>query len=360
MSGKIRVGIIGSGGWTRYGHIPALMALEDFTVIALGGRNKDKVRKYADEFNIQHAFGSADELIAHPDVDLVVVTAPSSEHGRLAKAAITAGKDVYTEWPLSTTTAESEELLALAKAKGVRHIVGLQRRFSPSSRYWRDLVQKGYVGKVRSVRMSVGVDAFGKVMPEFAKWALDARNFTHVLSIYGGHFQDMLFHGVSFPIKLTAVMENQFPVTTIEETGEEIPYTSPNEVMLIGTLQNGGLFAVQLEGGQVHRTGLQIDIAGTEGALRITNVRGFEIAEDNSVAGMTKGADAFVPLPVPAEYASLPVSHLDASAQDVAYLYSAYARDRNTGTTDATSFEDAVRQHRLIDQILQSSENFFK
>ncbi|MFM0395100.1 Gfo/Idh/MocA family protein [Paraburkholderia phytofirmans] len=360
MRSKIHVGIIGSGGWARYGHIPALQSLDGFEVVALSGRNKEKVRKYADEFNIGHAFDNADELVAHPDIDLVVVLAPTPEHGRLTKVAIAAGKDVYTEWPLSTTTAESDEILALAEAKGVKHVVGLQRRFSPSSRYWHDLVQQGYVGKIRAVRMSVGVDAFGEVMPEFAKWALDAANFTDVLSIYGGHFQDMLFHGVGFPAKLTAAMENQFPLTTIAETGEKIGYTSPNEVMVIGTLPGGGLFSVQLEGGQVHRTGLQIDITGTEGALRITNARGFQNTEDNEIAGMNKDGDTFVALPIPARYASLPVSHLDASAQDVAYLYAAYARDKETGSADATSFEDALRQHRLIDQIAQTSESFFK
>lgn len=90
--------------------------------------------------------------------------------------------------------------------------------------------------------MSVGVDAFGEVMPELKNWTLDAANFTHVLSIYGGHFQDMLFHAVGFPEKLTAVMQNQLPMTMIAETGEKLPYTSANEVMVIGTLEGGGLF----------------------------------------------------------------------------------------------------------------------
>lgn len=360
MASKIRVGIIGTGGWARYGHIPALHSLDGFEVTALAGRNKEKVAKYAEQFGIPHAFGSAEELLAFPEVDLVVVLAPTPEHGRLAKAAIEAGKDVYTEWPLSTTTKESEEILALAQAKGVKHVVGLQRRFSPSSRYWHDLMKQNYVGQVRAVRMSVGVDAFGELMPEFAKWALDAKNFTEVLSIYGGHFHDMLFHGVGFPEKLTAVAQNQFPVTTIIETGEKVPYTSPNEVMVIGTLMNGGLFSIQLEGGQIHRTGLQIDITGTEGVLRITNARGFENEHDNTVSAMKNGAQSFAVLPVPSEYASLPVSHLDASSQDVAYLYSAYAHDKATGSTTVTTFEDAVRQHQLIDQITTTSTSFFK
>lgn len=359
MSSKIRVGIIGTGGWARYGHIPALQSLEGFEITALAGRNKQKVEKYAAQFGISQAYGSPEELLDNPDVDLVVVLAPTPEHARLAKAVIAAGKDVYSEWPLSTTTSESEAILALAREKGVKHIVGLQRRFSPSSRYWHDLIKQGIVGKIRAVRMSVGVDAFGEVMPEFAKWALDAANFTEVLSIYGGHFHDMLFHGVGFPQKLTAIAVNQFPVTTVAETGEKVPYTSPNEVMVIGTLAGGALFSVQLEGGQKHRTGLQIDITGTEGVLRITNARGFENKEDNSVAVMRNGVEIFENLPVPAEYAFLPVYHLDASSQDVAYLYAAYARDKITGLNDATTFEDALRQHQLIDQITESSVRFF-
>lgn len=129
--------------------------------------------------------------------------------------------------------------------------------------------------------------------------------------------------------------------------------------MVIGTLTGGALFSIQLEGGQKHRTGLQIDITGTEGVLRITNARGFENKDDNSVAVMRNGVEIFEKLPVPVEYAFLPVSHLDASSQDVAYLYAAYARDKATGSNDATTFEDALRQHQLIDQIIESSARFF-
>jgi hypothetical protein len=61
------------------------------------------------------------------------------------------------------------------------------------------------------------------------------------------------------------------------------------------------------------------------------------------------------PLPVPAEYRSLAA----ASVQDVAYFYAAYARDRKNGTSETSNFRDAVRQHHLIDQIVQTSETFF-
>jgi predicted dehydrogenase len=162
---KIRVGIIGAGGWAKYGHIPALQPLKEFEIVAVASRKQELAEEYAAKFSIRHAFGDEQALITHPDVDLVVILAPAPEHERLARAVIEAGKDVYSEWPLTTKIADSEELLSLASAKGVRHVVGLQRRLGPSARYTRDLVKQGYVGKVRSARMTVSVDAFPPTMP---------------------------------------------------------------------------------------------------------------------------------------------------------------------------------------------------
>jgi predicted dehydrogenase len=359
-SSKIRVGIIGVGGWARYGHLPVLTYLEGFEIVAVSSRRKETAEEVAATFGIRHAFGEEQALISHPDVDLVVILAPAPEHARLARAVIAAGKDVYSEWPLSTSTADSEQLLALAEARGVRHIVGLQRRFGPGARYTRDLIKQGYVGNLRSVRLSVGVDAFPATMSRNHAWAFPAAHFSHLLSIYGGHFQDMLFHSVGFPDKLTAISKNQFPFFTVEETGEKVPSTNPNEVMVIGTLEGGGLFSIHLEGAQRHPTGLQIDITGTEGILRITNARGFQNREDNAIEGTNVDGAPLASLLVPEGYRSLAGCPLDASAQDLAYLYDAYAHDRQNGTSQASNFRDAVRQHHLIDRIVQTSETFFR
>ncbi len=113
-SGRIRVGIIGAGGWAKYGHIPALEALEEFEVVAVSNRKMATAEGTAKQFHLKHAFGDEQSLINHPDVDLVAVVAPAPEHARLVKQAIAAGKDVYCEWPLTTSTADSEELLSLA------------------------------------------------------------------------------------------------------------------------------------------------------------------------------------------------------------------------------------------------------
>ena len=55
---------------------------------------------------------------------------------------------------------------------------------------------------------------------------------------------------------------------------------------MIGTLKQDGLFSIQLEGAQAHKTGLQIEITGTGGVLRITNPRAFQNKHDNALEGM--------------------------------------------------------------------------
>ncbi len=224
---RIRVGIIGVGGWARYGHIPALQTLGDrFEVVAVSSRHQETADALAAELDIPHAYQGHEDLLADAGVELVIVPAPAPEHHRLVTAAIAAGKDVYSEWPLTTNTADSEELLNLAEAAGVRHVVGLQRRFSPSSRYLADLVADGHVGYVRGVHMSVGVDAFPPVMSERHRWVLDPANLVHLLPVYGGHFADLLFHVVGPPSRLTAVVQNQFPAITLRPTAPACRSTS--------------------------------------------------------------------------------------------------------------------------------------
>jgi predicted dehydrogenase len=158
--GKIRTGIVGIGNWGRYGHIPVLQLLPDFQIVAVSSRRQEYAAEIAKNFGVPHAFTNAQELIIHPEVDLVIVLPPAPQHGALVRDAIAAGKDVYCEWPLTTNREDTEDLLARAEGAGVRHIVGLQRRLGPSARYVRDLLAAGYVGKMRSVRLHVSMNYF--------------------------------------------------------------------------------------------------------------------------------------------------------------------------------------------------------
>ncbi|KMQ89621.1 nadh:flavin oxidoreductase, partial [Lasius niger] len=322
---KIRVGIVGTGLWTQYGHLSALKILNHFEVTAITGRNRKKAENAALEFNIPNIVEDAVKL---------------------------ADKDVYSEWPLTPSLEESEEMLALAKAQGVRHIVGLQRRLAPSSRYLRDLISQGYLGKMRSASLTVSVDAFGEKMPSAHAWSFDAKNFSNVLSVYGGHFGDILFQATGYPKKFVGLVRNQFPEINVTDLKEKIATTRPDQAMVMGLLENEAMFSIRTEGGQPCFTGIQMDITGTEGVLRVTNKRAFLNIEDNHVEGMRGDEKILTPLEVPSEYYHLKNTVLDHCQLEVAYLYQAYARDLQNGTSEAPDFAEAIGaitcQNRIV------------
>lgn len=352
---KIRAGLVGVGNWATYAHIPALRLLPEYAITAVATRRRETAEAVARELGVPHAFGDYEDLVRHPEVDLVIVLTTAPQHEAVVRAAIAAGKDVYCEWPLTTTTAHSAELLRLAGAAGVRHLIGLQRRLAPSNRYLRDLLAQGYAGKVRSVRLSVSEPGYYSRRPRFLAFTIPTENFTNIVSIYGGHFMDALFAAVGEPRELSAVLVNQFDRVTVIETGESLATDAPNELVLGGTLAEGVALAIHVEGGKRNGFGVQLDITGTEGDLRVSNHAAFHNAEDNRIEGAQGEGQPLRVLPVPAHYQWLPPSDLPSSALELANIYAAHARDVAEGTRLAPTFADAVRLHRLLDLISESS-----
>lgn len=352
---KVRVGIVGVGHWARYGHIPALRFLQGYEIVAVSSRRSSTAQETAKVFQIARAFADYRDLVCHPEVDMVIVLPPAPFHAEVVNAAISAGKDVYCEWPLTTNTADSKQLLRRANDAGVRHLVGLQRRLGPSTLYLRDLVASGYVGRVRSVRMHVSMPYFHQLRPDSLAWTIGSKNFSHVIAIYAGHFLDMLFHAVGQPATLSSMLATQFTTLTLESTGESFANETPDGVVGIGQLASGALLSFQIEGGKLHNSGVQIDITGVEGDLKMSNRSSFGHSEENLIEGGRGANTSFASLPIPSRYRRIPPSPLDVSVEDLAHLYAAHLQDRKSGTQLVPSFADGLRLHKLIDLMYASS-----
>jgi predicted dehydrogenase len=354
---KIRVGLIGVGNWAAYGHIPALQAQPGYEVTAVYGRRRDHAQAVAARFGIPHVLDSPEAVARHPAVDLVLVLTTAPQHADGVRAALAAGKHVYSEWPLTTGTDASENLLRLAEQRGRRHFVGLQRRLSPTTRYLTDLLAQGYVGKLRSVRLHVSMNYFQGLRANALRWTVPPENFSGVVPIYAGHFLDALFAIVGRPASFSAQMVNQFNPVTIRETGEVFPTTTPDQLIMQGMLDEDAVFSVHIEGGKRNGSGVQIDITGDQGDLKITNVSAFGgVGEEYRIEGAHGDNLALTVLPVPDGYDWLPKSDLASSVVELGQLYAALAKDLNDGTHTAPSFADGIWMHRLLDGVARSSE----
>ncbi|MCY0853771.1 Gfo/Idh/MocA family protein [Cupriavidus sp. D39] len=346
----LRVGIIGVGNWAKHGHLRVLDLLPQYSLDAVFSHRRDAAEAAARDYRIGRVESSVDALIESPDIDLVVVLNTAPQHAQTVRRVIAAGKDVYCEWPLTTTVSESEELLRLAGERSVRHVVGLQRRLAPHNRYVRELIAQGYVGTLRSVRMHVSVNYFQATRTRSLQWTVPPENFSSVVAIYGGHFLDMLFAATGWPISIAALTSNQFPVVTIKETGDSTPTSAPDQLALVGLLAHRAVLSVHIEGGKRNGSGVQIDVTGTEGDLRIMNASAFgDVGENYQILGAHGDKQPLKTLQVPENYQRLPASNLPSSVLELAELYWAYADDVANGTHTAPTFVDAVRMHRLLE-----------
>ena len=145
MADKIRLGFVGANvraTWASQSHFPALLASPDVEMTAVCTTRPESAEEARRAFGAQFAFHDYRTMVASPEIDAVAVVVKVPEHYGPTRAAIEAGKHVYTEWPLGRTTAEAEELAVLARSRGLQTAVGLQSRVNPTLMYMQEQIAK--------------------------------------------------------------------------------------------------------------------------------------------------------------------------------------------------------------------------
>ena len=82
---------------------------------AVAARSGDKAAKFAEEHNVKKSYGSYEELLADPEIDVVYVGSVADQHMKLATKSLLAGKPTLVEKPLTLTHKDSETLVQLAQ-----------------------------------------------------------------------------------------------------------------------------------------------------------------------------------------------------------------------------------------------------
>lgn len=357
MNQRIRVGIVGLNPgihWAAMAHMPALAALaHDYEVVGVANTSLASARRAAEAFGLRHAFRNAQALVDSPEVDLVVITVKVPHHHALVTAALNAGKHVYCEWPLGNGLAEARELSGLAQARGVVAAVGTQMRVAPEVEHLRQLIADGYVGQVLSTTL-VGSGGQWTGQTDAAHAYLeDVRNGATLLSIPLGHtlagLRDVLGRFASISAQLIVRRKS----THVTDTRETITRTTPDQVLVQGTLESGAAYSIHYRGGVSRGVNLLWEINGTEGDIQVTAASGHAQLTQLSVRGARGGETKLAPLmPPDSAYEGWPE---DVMARNVARIYALVAADIRTGTRSAPGFNDAVALHETLDAIERSA-----
>lgn len=144
-SSPARVGIIGAGTISAI-YLENSKKFDAFDIVAIADVRVDGAQKRADEFGVAKAY-SVDEILADPDVDIVINLTPHRAHGDVGLQVLNAGKHVYNEKPLSVHREQGKQMLAIAKERGLRVGGAPDTFFGGAWQTARALIDQGVIGE---------------------------------------------------------------------------------------------------------------------------------------------------------------------------------------------------------------------
>lgn len=134
----LKIGVLGAGHLGKI-HLKLAKESDQLDLVGFFDPDKKNAKAVEEEFGY-HAFSSVEELIEHSDI--VDIVTPTLSHFECAKKAIEAGKHIFLEKPIANSVEEAEEIIKLAKAKGVKGQVGHVERFNPAFQAVKDIIHQ--------------------------------------------------------------------------------------------------------------------------------------------------------------------------------------------------------------------------
>jgi predicted dehydrogenase len=147
----MRLGLLGCGVIAYWAHLRVLRRMAGATLVAAADPDP-AARAAARRLTNVPLHEGADELLRRPDIDAVVICAPTQLHADLAVAAAEAGKHFYLEKPIATDAADARRVVDAASRARVIAAMGFNRRLHPLYQQARDLIDGGRIGRVRAVQ----------------------------------------------------------------------------------------------------------------------------------------------------------------------------------------------------------------
>jgi predicted dehydrogenase len=192
---RLRWGILSTANIARKKVVPGMQRATRCEVVAVGSRDIEAGRTFANALGIPRAHGSYEALLADSEVDAVYIPLPNHLHLEWTIAAARAGKHVLCEKPLALTAADAERMIAATDAAGVRLMEAFMYRLHPSWLAVREQVASGAIGRLTAV------DSW------FSYYNDDPANIRNIAAVGGG----ALFDIGCYCVNLSRMLFNEEP-----------------------------------------------------------------------------------------------------------------------------------------------------
>jgi predicted dehydrogenase len=159
--------------------------------------NEKQLAKVKEEFRGLETTADFDRVLEQSDIDAVAIATSAGSHYDLAKRALSAGKHVYVEKPMTLRVDESKELVELSEKQGRLLMVGHILVYHPAVQKIRQLIESGQLGQIfylYAQRLNLG-----KVrLDENAMWSFAPHDLSVIFYLLGGELEAISAYGQSF------------------------------------------------------------------------------------------------------------------------------------------------------------------
>lgn len=251
----LKIGIMGTG---RIASVLANTMLQMPQVVLMGAasRSLEKAKEFAARFSIERAYGSYEELAKDPDIQLIYIATPHSEHCSNAKLCLENGKHVLCEKAFAANYAQAKEMTDLAEEKNLMITEAMWVRYMPMAKTLKEVLNSGIIGEPMTLTANLCYLVSDKprlVKPELAGGALlDVGVYT------------LNFASIVFGDEITDIQSSVIKTDSGVDAQNSITLCYPGGKMAI---LNSSLRVLS------DRMGI---IYGTKGYLVVENVNNFE------------------------------------------------------------------------------------
>jgi predicted dehydrogenase len=362
--------VFGTGFMGRV-HTEGLRRLGNVEVAGIAARTKDQARRFADELSIAGTTGDYREFLNDPAIDAVHICTPNELHFPMAMAALGAGKHVLCEKPLATSVTEAEAMLRLAREKGLAHCTFHNLRYYPQVQNMRRLREAGELGEILAVQGTYSQDWL--LYDSDWNWRIESgpsRAFADI----GTHWCDMVEHITGLRIASLCADLETFHKTRKKPRGSvetfsaktvaprefsEVPIATEDfgsMIFKLGERARGAMTVSQVSAGRKNR--LFLEIYGTKASVVWDGEKPDELWMGNrNEPNRVVVKDPSLLVGDAASYADLPGGHSEGYDDTFKQVFRRFYRtvaNRNAAVEYPT-FEDGLRQLKIIDAVLESS-----
>ncbi len=285
--GLIGSGFMGKGHSVAYNLMPKIFnPLPAYPRLKILGDITEALAKQgAENFGFESWAVGYEEVVNHPEVDIVDITAPNQVHKEIAVAAAKAGKHIYCEKPLAVTLADAKAMLDAADKAGVKTLVGFNYLKTPATLYAKQLIDEGKLGDIWHFRGYFHQDVLADPMLPFS-WRFEKKLAgSGALGDLGAHIIAIAQALVSDIDKVSALTETFIKErpqasggsgysSTVDLNAPKKIVENDDAVHILTKFKNGATGTIESSRvAQGRKVYLAYEINGSKGSLRFEHER---------------------------------------------------------------------------------------